>query len=187
MHRFITAANPTRQRNHNVGPRTRLAASDRHLPRMRDVYALDRGRCEGFTRGSHRGLRSARRAQSHYFAGGLSTVPPRLELLPFRYRDAVSGKWVRARYLAERHIIEQLRRVGAHRAAGDPRRRSARRLFQPVGESAARQDASERTDDLERFLVLLLLRRYVTYCARRAAFAEMNGAAQLHRKLGAAM
>lgn len=79
MHRFITAANPTRQRNHNVGPRTRLAASDRHLPRMRDVYALDRGRCEGFTRGSHRGSRSARRAQPHYFAGGLRTVPPRLE------------------------------------------------------------------------------------------------------------
>jgi len=60
-------------------------------------------------------------AQSHYFAGGLRTVPPRLELFPFRYRDAVSGKWVRARYLAERHIIDRTTPSG--RLSG--RRRSA--------------------------------------------------------------
>jgi hypothetical protein len=34
-------------------------------------------------------------------------------------------------------------------------------------------------DQLERFLVLLFLRRYVTYCARRRRFAAMNGAAKL--------
>src|SRR5436190_6268077 len=30
---------------------------------------------------------------------------PRLELFPFRYRDPVSRKWVKARYVAERHVI----------------------------------------------------------------------------------
>ena len=30
---------------------------------------------------------------------------PRLELFPFRYRDCVTGKWVKARYVAERHEI----------------------------------------------------------------------------------
>ena len=30
---------------------------------------------------------------------------PRLELFPFRYRDPVTRKWVRARYRAERHEI----------------------------------------------------------------------------------
>ena len=29
----------------------------------------------------------------------------RLELFPFRYRDPLTGKWVRARYRAERHEI----------------------------------------------------------------------------------
>jgi hypothetical protein len=28
------------------------------------------------------------------------------EPFPFRYRDAVSGKWVKARYVRERHEIE---------------------------------------------------------------------------------
>ena len=30
---------------------------------------------------------------------------PRLELFAFRYRDPRTGKWIRARYLAERHEI----------------------------------------------------------------------------------
>jgi hypothetical protein len=30
---------------------------------------------------------------------------PRLELYPFRYRSEVTGKWVRARYVAEMHEI----------------------------------------------------------------------------------
>jgi hypothetical protein len=32
-------------------------------------------------------------------------MPPRLELFPFRYRDPVSRKWVKARYAAERQEI----------------------------------------------------------------------------------
>ena len=30
---------------------------------------------------------------------------PRLELFPFRYRNTVTGKWVRARYVATREEI----------------------------------------------------------------------------------
>jgi len=30
---------------------------------------------------------------------------PRLELFPFRYRNTVTGKWAKARYVAERHEI----------------------------------------------------------------------------------
>lgn len=30
---------------------------------------------------------------------------PRLELFPFRNRDPITGKWTRARYVAERHAI----------------------------------------------------------------------------------
>ena len=40
-------------------------------------------------------------------------------------------------------------------------------------------------DDLERFLVLLFLRRYVTYCARRGRYAQMTAATQLHRAVDA--
>jgi hypothetical protein len=32
---------------------------------------------------------------------------PRLECFPFRFRDLVTGKWVRARYRAERHVIAE--------------------------------------------------------------------------------
>jgi len=38
-------------------------------------------------------------------------------------------------------------------------------------------------DALERFLVALFLRRYVTYCARRGRFAQMQGAARLRDEI----
>jgi len=31
-------------------------------------------------------------------------MPP-LQLLPFRFRDPVTGKWVKARYVAEQHEV----------------------------------------------------------------------------------
>src|SRR4029077_10813947 len=40
-------------------------------------------------------------------------------------------------------------------------------------------------DALEAFLVRLFLRRYVTYCARRRRFAEMNEAARLYAGVNA--
>ena len=38
-------------------------------------------------------------------------------------------------------------------------------------------------DELERFLVGVFLRRYVTYCVRRRRSASANGAARLYRKI----
>jgi hypothetical protein len=32
-------------------------------------------------------------------------APPLLILFPFRFHDPVSRRWVRARYVAERHVI----------------------------------------------------------------------------------
>ena len=37
----------------------------------------------------------------------VSVSMPRLRLLPFRFRDPVTGKWVRARNVAELHEIKQ--------------------------------------------------------------------------------
>jgi hypothetical protein len=47
-------------------------------------------------------------------------------------------------------------------------------------ENGVHLEHEAQLDEFERFLVLLFLRRYVTYCARRARFAQMNGAARLH-------
>ena len=41
-------------------------------------------------------------------------------------------------------------------------------------------------DAAEAFLLAVFLRRYVTYCARRCRFAEMNGAARLFAQIRAA-
>ena len=114
---------------------------------------------------------------------------PRLELFAFRYRDARTGKWVRARYVAERHeiaaryaeygLIEppEIREVGA-----------AQRYFTPFPERWPRDELSldmqPTIDAIERFLAREFLRRYVTYCARRRRFAAMQGAARLHNAIG---
>ena len=51
-----------------------------------------------------------------------------LTLYPFRFRDALTGKWVRARYVAERgEIADALQRVGDHRGARDSQARRGRR------------------------------------------------------------
>ncbi len=117
------------------------------------------------------------------------------ELYPFRFRDPVTGKWVRARYCASLDDIARRYRVaeviGKGRPLGeaskgfDPYRKAAprpewRRIvepslqFQPLMSSA-----------LERTLVAIFLRRYVTWCARGGRYAAMNGAARLLRNVGA--
>jgi hypothetical protein len=42
-------------------------------------------------------------------------------------------------------------------------------------------------DPIEAFLTRLLLRRYVTYCARRHRFAAMNGSARLFADVSASL
>jgi hypothetical protein len=49
-------------------------------------------------------------------------APLLLILYPFRFRDPVSGKWVRARYVAERHEI--VARYREWEITGEPEIRS---------------------------------------------------------------
>ena len=53
----------------------------------------------------------------------------------------------------------------------------------PINESPPVEVLPPIEDQLERFLVLLFLRRYVTYCARGRQFAAMEGAARLRRQV----
>ena len=126
---------------------------------------------------------------------------PRLELFPFRYRDPVTGKWVRARYRAER--CEIALRHAEYEITGpaeirdvDPGARRFTPHFKPVTNTElriAREPPPElqphlatpsAIDASEVFLVQLFLRRYIAWCARHRRFAAMNGAARLHVELG---
>jgi hypothetical protein len=121
---------------------------------------------------------------------------PRLELFPFRCRDPRTGKWIRARYVAERHEIAA--RYAEFEIIGPPEIRDVdpdARYFTPHANAMMNAELrrfNERPpelvkpaaiDALEAFLVRTFLRRYVTYCARRSRFAAMNGAAQLFAEL----
>jgi len=123
----------------------------------------------------------------------------RLLLYPFRYRDEATGKWVTARYVAE------LREIAARHAewelTGPPESRELagnaryfspyplvahadlKRLSEPPPMVGPHLERPPAIDAVERFLVALFLRRYVTYCARRGRFAQMQGAAQLRREV----
>ena len=118
------------------------------------------------------------------------------KLYPFRFRDPVTGKWVRARYRATPDDIA--RRYGAARIDGDgvapanvsagfdPFRAAATRAPDDPRSEAPVELETDVADTLERALVALFLRRYVTWCARRRRYAAMNGAAHLLRTLSSA-
>ena len=109
------------------------------------------------------------------------------DLYPFRYRDSLTGKWVKARYLAERHEIaaryKEWEITGAPEIRGGGHQTSYFRPFAPARLLASNVERSPILDDVERFMALAFLRRYVTYCARRRRFSEMEGAARLARSL----
>jgi hypothetical protein len=123
----------------------------------------------------------------------------RLLLYPFCYRDDTTGRWVKARYVAELHEIET--RHAEWRLIGPPEVRepgSRRRYFHPyplVSHEQMKQlseappqidphlERPAAIDAAERFLVALFLRRYVTYCARTRRYAQMQGAARLRRDI----
>ncbi|HJU21836.1 MAG TPA: hypothetical protein VJ891_04945 [Casimicrobiaceae bacterium] len=127
----------------------------------------------------------------------------RLLLYPFRYRSEVTGKWAKARYVAEMHEIERRHAPGTWEIIGPPEIRDVdpdARYFNPhrltaAAELAWRSEAQPQInphldqppaiDALERFLVALFLRRYVTYCARKRCFSHMEGAAALLREVAA--
>ena len=108
----------------------------------------------------------------------------RLELFPFRFRDPLTGKWVRARYKAMQQELAE--RFAEFEIIGPPEIREVdpdARYFTPHASLRERWASPElqppTLDALEVFLVRVFLRRYVTYCARRRRFASMNGAARL--------
>lgn len=104
------------------------------------------------------------------------------ELFPFRYRDPLTGKWIRARYLAERHEIGARYKQWEITGPPEVRHDAVGGHFSPFRTNAAGQAKLERGPTLrdgERYLTLLFLRRYVRYCARRRRYAQMRGAADL--------
>jgi hypothetical protein len=139
-----------------------------------------------------------------------------LLLYSFRFVDPVTGKWVRARYVAELHEIaarhERWEIIGGPeirtRAAAmfSPSSKLTPRAHLPVEEPENEPPENEppetdppveeppandppmkeppiedpsALDEIERFLLLVFLRRYITYCARRGRYAAANGAARL--------
>ena len=126
---------------------------------------------------------------------------PRLELFPFRYRESFTGKWVKARYRAERHEIaardKEWEITGPPEIGDvDPDARyftpwkvvphaELRRMEELPPEMQPHLATPPRIDEREAFLTTLFLRRYVTYCARRKRYAQMQGAAGLLRSVTA--
>ena len=120
-----------------------------------------------------------------------------LERYPFRYRDALTGRWTRARYKATREEI--VARHAEWEITGPAEIRSAAGgSFNPyrVVAHAELKRMQERPpqvnphcerppaiDASECFLAALFLRRYVSYCARRGRYSQMQGATQLYREI----
>jgi hypothetical protein len=101
------------------------------------------------------------------------------ELFPFRYRDPLTSRWVRARYVAERHVIAERYKeweiIGPPEIRGDPDDGYFRPYPLPAQKPIGNVQREPGLNEDERYLVLLFLRRYVTYCARRRRYAQMQG------------
>jgi len=112
-----------------------------------------------------------------------------IKLYPFRFRHPVTGKWARARYKAERDVIAE--RYAVWEITGPPEERESvdnpayfnpggpRPVVPPSGEL----DCAPALSETERHLVLLFLRRYITWSTRRRRFAVMREAARLYRRV----
>src|SRR4029453_13093982 len=119
----------------------------------------------------------------------------RIQLYAFRYRDPRTGKWIRARYRADRDEIaaryKEWEIIGTAEIRDvDPDARYFTPHASPL--DAALRRYNERPPELqpaidaaEAFLLAIFLRRYVTYCARRGRYAAMNCAARLYADLRA--
>jgi hypothetical protein len=125
-------------------------------------------------------------------------APDTMVLYPFRYRDTLTGKWSRARYKATieeitaRHAEWDLIgpaeiRPGRGAMFGSRNKIIAHaelmRVTEPPVELQPHLATPPAVDALEMSFARLFLRRYVTYCARRRRYAQMNGAARLHAEL----
>ena len=148
-------------------------------------------------------------------------LKPVLLLYAFRFFDPIRRRWVRARYVAERHEIEVRYvqweiigppeiRAGGYAAMFSPSGSlpplPRRAHLPPVDEPPPDDNPPEHEppeneppdppvkeppeeelvlNEIERFLVLLFLRRYVTWCARSRRFAQLHGAAALFARVRA--
>ena len=125
-------------------------------------------------------------------------APDAVLLYPFRYRDPLTRKWFRARYkatleeIAARHVDWELTgpaeiRTGRGAMFGSHNKITAHselmRITEPALQMQPHLMMPPAVDAFEASLALLFLRRYVTYCARRRWFAQMNGAARLHGEI----
>jgi len=117
---------------------------------------------------------------------------PGVKLYPFRHRDPLTGKWIRARYRATHEEIAA--RYAEWEVVGPPEIRDfeQRRGFHPFplmthAEPARALDQAPDmqplADACERFLLAVFLRRYVTWCARKRRMAQAEGAAELWRRV----
>ena len=128
-----------------------------------------------------------------------------LVLHPFRYFDPVRRRWIRARYVATKEEIaarhEQWEFIGppeirtgnatmfnltsTPRPANHlpPEEEEPPPDHGPTPDPPPVEQPPPVEDHIERFLVLLFLRRYIMWCARRRRFAAMEGAAKLHRQI----
>jgi hypothetical protein len=133
--------------------------------------------------------------------------PSPLLLYPFRFYDPVRRRWIRARYVAKIHDI--IARHQQWEIIGPPEIRSGTPVVMlwaslaprpaahlppveepppdhgPTPDPPPVEQPPPIDDQVERFLVLLFLRRSVTWCARHRRFAAMNRAARLYREINA--
>jgi hypothetical protein len=122
-----------------------------------------------------------------------------IEVYAFRYRSSLTGRWVKARYKATREEIA--RRHDEWELVGEAEVRTPvdtyftpyrvvthaelKRLSEPPPVLDPHLRSPPEIDRLECFLTGLFLRRYVRYCMRCRRFAQMQGAARLHREVSA--
>ena len=122
------------------------------------------------------------------------------ERYPFRYRDRLTGRWIKARYKATREEIaarhEEWQIVGPAEIRSTAGGAFHPYRMVPYAEVLRLQEAPPQiSPHLERppaidakdgLLVGIFLRRYVIYCARRRRFAQMEGAARLFNEVATA-
>lgn len=123
-----------------------------------------------------------------------------LELFPFRYRDPLTGRWTKARYkatreeIAARHADWEIVGPAEIRASiggsFNPYRLTPhaelKRMTERPPQINPHRERPPAIDASECFLAALFLRRYVTYCARRRRYSQMQGATRLYREIAAA-
>jgi hypothetical protein len=85
--------------------------------------------------------------------------------------------------VAQRHVIAERYKeweiTGPPEIRGDGEQGYFRPYPPPAQKPIGNVQREPGLDKDERYFVLLFLRRYVTWCARRRRFAQMQGAAQL--------